>query len=105
MGTMPTEDGVKFDSHVPEVKVQVAGWNSPPLLLEKVTKPVGDKPATLALQGVGTPMVTGCDEQATVTLEFNFKTDNEKVPLMGWLLESPPYRAVMVTGDTALVGV
>jgi hypothetical protein len=73
---------------------------------ENVTVPVGELPATVAIQADDDPKVTFEGEQNTATPGgCSFGTSSEKFPELGKLLLSPEYCAVIVTGDILELGV
>lgn len=67
-----------------------AGEKYAPPLLDHAMLPEGEWPATVAVQMVDEPTMTGDGEQSTFVVEDAFDTNSRNVPTTRGLLASPP---------------
>lgn len=95
---------MNFTEQAPLESLQDVPENSPGLLLDQATLPVGvePEPLTVASQVVAEPTTTEEGEHDRVAVVYRY-TISDAVPTEGPLSESPPYLAVIITAGVGLL--
>jgi hypothetical protein len=110
MVTLPAATPLTVTEHFPAESLQVGGMNATfpvPENFDQVIVPVceGALPVTVAVQVTEVPTAKVDLVHVIDATVFALMTARLVVPFDGESLESPPYNALIVTGDLAVFGV